>query len=481
MSKFARRTKIVATLGPASSSIEMIGRLLDAGVNLFRLNFSHGSNQEKRAAIAAIRSVSEQKNLQVGILADLQGPKIRTGRMENGALLLAKGEKLDITTRDLLGRQGLISTVYKALPRDVQAGSRILMDDGLIELRVNAVSEETVHCTVVEGGVLKDLKGINLPGVDVSSPSLTGKDRIDLEFCLTAGVDYIALSFVRTAEDVEALKRIIYSHDLNIPVVAKIEKPEALRNFKSILKVTDAVMVARGDLGVEINPEKVPLFQKKIIRACNEAGKPVITATQMLESMIIHPRPTRAETSDVANAILDGTDAVMLSGETASGSHPVEAVMTMAKIAMDVERSELWQTSRRTGRNQSNNIAQAVAEAACKAAETLKAKSIAVLTQSGSTAALISRFRPQLPIIAFTSFPEIERRLALYWGVSTCRLGKMSGTDEQINAVEETFLSSGFRKGDVVIITMGVPVEARGSTNLMKVHKLGAGGFYEIF
>ena len=480
MPRSARRTKIIATLGPVSSSPVVIGQLLDAGVDLFRLNFSHGRNPEKSDTIRIIREISEEKGKLTGILADLQGPKIRTGRMENGALLLTKGDRLDITIRDMLGRPGLISTGYEALPKDVHTGSRILMDDGLIELKVVGVDEETVHCTVVEGGVLKDLKGINLPGVNVSSPSLTEKDRLDLEFCLNAGVDYIALSFVRTAADVEELKRIIFEHGLNIPVIAKIEKPEALRNFKSILKAVDGVMVARGDLGVEIKPEKVPLFQKKIIRACNEAGKPVITATQMLESMIRNARPTRAETSDVANAILDGTDAVMLSGETASGAYPVDAVRTMAKIAVDVERSELWRIGRPI-HGHSNSIAEAVAEAACQAAASLKARSIAVFTQSGSTAALISKYRPQLPIIAFTSNLDIQRRLALYWGVNTRRIGKVVGTDEQISEVEETLLAAGHRKGDVVIITMGVPLEARGSTNLMKVHKLGTKGFYEIF
>jgi len=480
MSRFSRRTKIVATLGPASASCEMIGKLVAAGVDIFRLNFSHGSNDEKWETVTAIRRIAAEKQRNVAILADLQGPKIRTGKMENGAITLTKGDLLDITTKDLLGRPGLISTVYQALPGDVQPGSRILMDDGLLELRVVSVESDTVHCTVLVGGVLKDKKGINLPGVHVSSPSLTEKDREDLEFCLQARVDFIALSFVRNAGDVEELKQIIYEHGQDIPVVAKIEKPEALRNFTSILKVTDAVMVARGDLGVEINPEKVPIIQKKIIRACNEAGKPVITATQMLESMIHDPRPTRAEASDVANAILDGTDAVMLSGETASGAHPLEAVRIMAKIAEDAEHSEMWRMSHRND-NHSNSIARAVAEAACQAATSLNAKCIAVLTQSGSTAALISRFRPSLPIIAYTPSPEIQRRLALYWGVESYRFGKMDGTDEQINAVEETLLAAGFKKGDVIIITMGVPIEARGATNLMKVHKLGTQGFYEVF
>jgi len=455
-------------------------RLMEAGVDLMRLNFSHGTNEGKREIIAQIRRLSERRGKEIGILADLQGPKIRTGRMENGAITLVRGKPIEITIDEVLGTPDLISTIYQGLPRDVKPGSRILLDDGLIEFRVQSVQGNRVRCVVAEGGVLKDLKGINLPGVDVSTPSLSEKDRTDLEFALEMRLDYIALSFVRRASDVEELKRIIFEHELRTPVVAKIEKPEALRNFKSILKVTDAVMVARGDLGVEVNAEKVPLFQKKIIRACNDAGKPVITATQMLESMISHPRPTRAETSDVANAILDGTDAVMLSGETASGQFPVEAVKTMVKIAGDVEKYELQHLPFRKA-IYSQNVSEAVGEAACRAAATLNARAIAVFTQSGSTAALISRFRPPLPIIAFTPFAEIERRLALYWGVRTIRVGSLGGSEDQIRMVEETLLRAGYRKGDIIVITMGSPIEARGSTNLMKVHKLGAGNFYEIF
>lgn len=473
MTSKGRKTKIIATLGPASATSEAIGKLMDAGVDLFRLNFSHGSNADKGRIIDLIRLLNSRRGKEIAILADLQGPKIRTGRMENGAIPLRKGDSIAITTRELLGRPDLISTIYKALPDDVRAGSRILMDDGLIELKVQSVEDGVVNCTVVEGGILKDLKGINLPGVNVSSPSLTEKDRIDLEFCLEKGVDYIALSFVRKSEDVEGLKKIIAERGLSIPVIAKIEKPEALRNFKSILHVADAIMVARGDLGVEIKAEKVPLIQKKIINACNEAGKPVITATQMLESMILHPRPTRAETSDVANAILDGTDAVMLSGETASGSFPVEAVRTMVKIALDVEGSGLWRMVNRQPPALSNAIPVAVAEAACLAAATVKAKAVVVFTQSGATAGRIARFRPQLPIIAFTSSTEIRRRLALFWGVKALPVGTMDNSDQQINLVEETLLESGFKKGDVVVITMGVPLGSIGSTNLMKVHRLG--------
>ncbi|HTP65538.1 MAG TPA: pyruvate kinase [Geobacteraceae bacterium] len=480
MIRFSRRIKIIATIGPASSSAAMIGQLLDAGVDLFRLNFSHGTNEEKSGIIDTVRRAAMELDRAAGIIGDLQGPKIRVGSLENGALTLARGEEIDITTDDVVGRPGLISTCYRELPHDVKPGARILLDDGLIELKVLAVAGNLVRCLVVEGGVLKDFKGINLPGVAVSTPSLTLKDREDLEFCLSKGVDFIALSFVRKCSDVDGLKRTIFEHGRNVPVIAKIEKPEALRNFKSILKSADAVMVARGDLGVEISAEKVPLIQKKIIRACNAAGKPVITATQMLESMISHYRPTRAETSDVANAILDGTDALMLSGETASGRFPLEAVRTMVRVARDIERSEQLRIHNYR-ETHSANIAEAVAEAACRAAVTLKARAIVVFTQSGSTAALIAKCRPHLPIIAFTPLPEIRQRLSLCWGVRTWPVGSLSETGQQIETVEKTLLGCGFRKGDVVVITMGVPLEARGSTNLMRVHKLGTGVFYEIF
>ncbi|KAB0666458.1 pyruvate kinase [Oryzomonas japonica] len=473
------KTKIVATLGPASSSPDMVARLISAGVDIFRLNFSHGDNAQKLELIHTIRQASEKAGRQIGILADLQGPKIRTGKMANDAMTLTKGQEVVITTEDILGRDGLIPTIYRSLPTDVHPGSRILLDDGLMELKVVAIDGERVRCTVVTGGVLKNNKGINLPGVNVSAPSLTEKDLADLDFALDAEVDFVALSFVRTAEDVEQIKRIIYLKGKNTPVVAKIEKPEALQNFKKILQATDAVMVARGDLGVEIEAEKVPVFQKKIIQACNEAGKPVITATQMLDSMIRNPRPTRAETSDVANAIVDGTDAIMLSAETASGDYPIEAVETMVRIAQDVENADFWSTVDKSLSTPS--IAQAVAESACRAATSLGAKTIAVFTQSGSTAALISHFRPHIPIIAYTASPEIQRRLSIYWGVSATGIGSMADMHQQIMAVERNMLAAGYRKGDIIVIIMGLPVEARGSTNLMKVHKLGTGEFFEIY
>ena len=479
MPRSTRKTKIVATVGPVSSSPEMIQKLIMAGVDIFRLNFSHGENSQKHKLIRVIRSVSDKIGRQVGILGDLQGPKIRTGKMAGDGMQLVKGEEVVITTDDILGCDGIIPTIYKSLPHDVHPGSRILLDDGLLELKVVALDGERVRCQVVTGGLLKNNKGINLPGVDVSAPCLTEKDLIDLDFALDAGVDFVALSFVRTAEDIDEIKKIIAERGKDTPVVAKIEKPEALRNFKKILQATDMVMVARGDLGVEIEPEKVPVYQKKIIQACNKAGKPVITATQMLDSMIRNPRPTRAETSDVANAIIDGTDAIMLSAETASGDFPIESVETMVRIAKDVESADLHVVNGHF--DAVSTTAQAVAESSCRTAATLKAKAIAVFTRSGGTAALISAFRPTTPIIAFTASPEIRRRLSIYWGVQCTDVGIMENTDQQIFEVEKKLLASGFRNGDQIVITMGIPIETRGSTNLMKVHKLGTHGFYEVF
>lgn len=479
MPKTTRKTKIVATVGPVSSTPEMIQKLMKAGVDVFRLNFSHGENSQKLELIQIIRQTSEKLGRQAGILADLQGPKIRTGKMAGDGMALVKGQEVVITTDELLGCDGVIPTIYRSLPHDVHSGSRILLDDGLLELKVLAVEGERVRCVVVNGGLLKNNKGINLPGVNVSAPCLTEKDLIDLDFALEANVDFIALSFVRTASDINEIKHIIAAKGKDTPVVAKIEKPEALRNFKKILEVTDAVMVARGDLGVEIEAEKVPVHQKKIIQACNKAGKPVITATQMLDSMIRNPRPTRAETSDVANAIIDGTDAIMLSAETASGDYPIEAVETMDRIARDVENAELLAANGNF--NAVITTAQAVAESSCRTAATLKAKAIAVFTRSGSTAALISAFRPITQIIAFTASQEIRRRLSLYWGVQCTEVGIMENTDQQIYEVEKKMLANGFKEGDQVVITMGIPIETRGSTNLMKVHSLGTHGFYEVF
>ncbi len=479
-----RRTKIVATLGPASSRPEKVLALMEAGADVFRLNFSHGDHADKRALIATIRDLSRQRRQAVAILGDLQGPKIRTGKMRGGALELHNGESVTITTRDIEGEGSLIPTTFANLPQDARAGDRILLDDGLLELKVTSVSGDEVMCKVVTGGTLKDRKGINLPGVPVPASALTEKDRADLEFCLNEEVDFVALSFVRSAADVAELKDLLFDAGSKLQVIAKIEKPQAVDNFDAILDVADGVMVARGDLGVEMSPEKVPLIQKRIIRKCNEAGKPVITATQMLESMIERPRPTRAETSDVANAILDGTDAVMLSGETASGLYPVEAVELMVRVAADVEgdpelREKVFHPIPEV--RGYRRLPEAIGQAACRVAETVGAAAILAFTQTGSTVALVAKYRPEMPIYAVTPSQGVRRRLALSAGVRSIRVDIAGDTEAQIRSVEEAVLAAGVvARGDVVVITMGSPVSAPGTTNLMKVHRVGTGSFYEV-
>ena len=479
-----RRTKIVATLGPASSSDETLKAMMTAGVDVFRVNFSHGDRETKADLIRRIRDVSRQSRRAVGILGDLQGPKIRTGLMTGGELLLIQGTEVRVTTRDVVGAGDLIPTSYRELPQDVRPGDRILLDDGLMELEVLATGGDEVRCLVRSGGVLRDRKGMNLPGVQVSVPALTPKDREDLLFCIGAEVDFVALSFVRRAADVQELKALLFEHGSALRVIAKIEKPEAVENFDAILEVADGIMVARGDLGVEMSPEKVPLIQKRIIRKCNDAGKPVITATQMLESMIHNPRPTRAETSDVANAILDGTDAVMLSGETATGRYPLEAISLMVRVAADVESDPVLKEKVfhplpevRGYRSQP----EAIGQAACRVAESVGAAGILAFTQTGSTAVLVAKYRPALPIFAVTPSVAVRRRLALSAGVRSLRVDIEGDTEAQIRSVEEAVLNSGLlKKGDVVIITMGSPVSAPGTTNLLKVHRLGTGPFYEV-
>jgi pyruvate kinase len=480
-----RRTKIVATIGPASESEERLLELMEAGADIFRLNFSHGDQAGKTQLIRRIRDLSRQRRRAVAILGDLQGPKIRTGRMQGGTMELLAGSEVTITTRDVLGQQGVIPTTYQALPQDVVVGDHILLDDGLMSLQVLSTDGvQEVHCRVIDGGLLRDRKGMNLPGVKISVPALTAKDREDLLFCIREQVDYVALSFVRRAADILELKDILFAEKASVRVIAKIEKPQAVECFAEILEVSDGIMVARGDLGVEMSPEKVPLIQKRIIRACNEAGKPVITATQMLESMIENPRPTRAETSDVANAILDGTDAVMLSAETASGKYPVEAVLLMVRVANDVEgdptlRQRVYQAiSESKGYR---NMQEAIGQAACRVADNVGAAAILAFTQTGSTAALVAKYRPSIPVYAVTPSQEVRRRMALYSGVRSIRVDIQGDTEAQIRSVEEAVLSAGaLHRGDVVIITMGSPVSAPGTTNLLKVHRLGIGDFYEV-
>ncbi|MDT8442178.1 MAG: pyruvate kinase [Desulfuromonadales bacterium] len=479
-----RRTKIVATVGPACASREMLLQLMEAGADVFRLNFSHGDHTELTRIIADIRELSRHRRRAVAILGDLQGPKIRVGRLQNGAMTLTAGEQVTITTEELLGTGDVIPTTYDALPDDVQPGDPILLDDGLLELKVLQVEPPRVHCRVEIGGLLKDRKGINLPGVHVSAPALTAKDLIDLDFCIEQELDYVALSFVRSAADVEQLRALLYQRKASQRVIAKIEKPEAVAGFGAILAVADGVMVARGDLGVEINPEKVPLIQKHIIRQCNAAGKPVITATQMLESMVKNPRPTRAETSDVANAILDGTDAVMLSAETASGDYPREAVAMMVRVAHDVETDPQLREQvlhRENGLRDRQHLPEAIGRAACQVADNVGAAAILAFTQTGSTAALVAKYRPPVPVFAVTPAYAVRRRMALYAGVRSIRVDIEGDTEAQIRSVEAAVLDAGvLHKGDVVVITMGSPVSDPGTTNLLKIHRLGTGPFFEV-
>lgn len=474
-----RRTKIIATVGPASSEPSQLATLMDAGVDVFRLNFSHGDSSSKVEIIEAIRNLSRQKKKAVAILGDLQGPKIRAGLMKDGGMELVPGSIVTITTNDVLGEKDIIPTSYENLPQDVKIGNRILMDDGLLELKVLGTSGQDVRCEVITGGLLKDRKGINLPGVKVSAPSLTEKDLQDLDFCIEQKLDYVALSFVREATDMLVVKTILCGKKSDIKVIAKIEKPEAVDNFDQILEATDAVMVARGDLGVEMSPEKVPLIQKRIIRKCNAIGKPVITATQMLESMVNNPTPTRAETSDVANAILDGTDAVMLSAETAAGKYPVEAVTMMVQVATDVERDPFVgqkYNSLLKDLERGTQATEAIGQGACRIAESIGAQAILAFTQTGDTAALVSKYRPNLPVYAVTPSTTVRRRLSLYSGVRSIRVDIQGSTEAQICSVEKAVLDYGFlKKGDMVVITMGSPLSHSGTTNLLKIHRLGDG------
>ncbi len=477
-----RRTKIVCTIGTATNSEERLEQLMKAGMNVARLNFSHGTQQEHGLVIERVRAISARLGCVVAILQDLQGPKIRTGALQDGKpVTLVDGTQVTITTRDALGNAQIISTTYKPLPQDVKVGDCILLDDGLLELRVLGTSETEVQCVVVHGGELGEHKGINLPGVTVSSPALTEKDRDDLQFGIAHGVDYVALSFVRRPEDVREAKQLIrqYAAEVygeegswDIPLIAKIEKPEAVEHLNEILEVTDGVMVARGDLGVEMAPEKVPLIQKRIIARCNELGLPVITATQMLESMVMHPRPTRAEVNDVSNAILDGTDAVMLSEETSVGAFPIEAVQMMTRIALEIEANY---TFSQPG-HKHPSLAHAVSHAARALAEDTHVQDIVVFTRSGNTARLISKDRPRVPILAYTPSEHVYYQLALWWGVWPHRIS-MQGTTEDLIALVEQCLQDDrlVQHGEYVVIMGGLPITSRARTNFVKLHRVGHG------
>jgi pyruvate kinase len=473
-----RKTKIVCTIGPASESVEMLDNLIEAGMNVARLNFSHGNHEEHAVRIKRIREASEKAGKIVGILLDTKGPEIRTHKMENDAIELVSGEAIDISMSEVLGNNERFSISYEKLIEDVQVGSIILLDDGLIELKVTNIDENkgTISTYIENAGTLKNNKGVNVPGVSVQLPGITEKDATDILFGIEQEVDFIAASFVRRAKDVMEIRELLESNNgAHIQIIPKIENQEGVDNIDEIIQVSDGLMVARGDLGVEIPAEEVPLVQKSLIHKCNIAGKPVITATQMLDSMQRNPRPTRAEASDVANAILDGTDAIMLSGETAAGMYPLEAVQTMDRIAKTTEKAVDYRSIvTKLSKAREVNLTDAMGQAVAHTAINLRVKAVIAPTESGYTAKMISKFRPGVPIIAVTSSIIPSRKLTLVWGVYPIVGKKAYSTDEILEvAVEESILHQYVTHGDLVIITAGLPVGQAGTTNLMKVHVIG--------
>jgi pyruvate kinase len=465
-----RRTKIIATIGPASSEREILERIIRAGTDVIRINCSHADHETIGQSIAEIREIASEMDRPIGILLDLSGPKIRTGKLADGPVELISGHKFTLTSRPVPGDVHIVSTTYSPLAQEVKPNDRILLDDGLLELKVLSTNETDVETEVITGGILKNKKGINLPGVKMSVPALTDKDKADLQFGLQHDVDFVALSFVRDPQDILSLKELVGNHWPQPLIIAKLEKPEAIDHLDEILDAADGVMIARGDLGVELPPEKVPPAQKLITKRANAKGKPVITATQMLDSMIEHPRPTRAEASDVANAIFDGTDAVMLSGETASGQYPVESVKMMDRIAIATEATMDFSVLHE---HELPSSAHAIAHAACEMAVDMKARVIAAFTKSGATAVLISQLRPPGPIIALTQHVHVYRQLALIWGVRPIMLTEVSDSESTLALVEDTLLDRGIvSPGDSMVITGGLPIAARGPANFVKLSVL---------
>jgi pyruvate kinase len=464
------RTKIVCTIGPASRGADVLERLVLADMSVARLNLSHGTHAEHAEAIAAIRRLAARHGRPIAVLLDLAGPKIRTGEIASGTVRLESGARFTLTSRAVPGDQREVSITYPELPSDVTPGDRVLLNDGALELEVVATTARDIECRVIVGGPLSAHKGINLPTTSIKGPSLTDKDRRDLVFGIAQDVDYFALSFVRRAADVAAVRTILEGHDCRVPVIAKIEKQEALDHVDDILSVADGIMVARGDLGVEIPLERVPLVQKMLIRRALAAGKPVITATQMLGSMVDNPRPTRAEVADVANAVLDGTDAIMLSEETAKGSYPVEAVAMMARIAADAETGFTFGAwAEELHRRRDAPLPMAVGRAAAELAASIDAACIITFTHSGATARLVARCRPGRPILALTPVAETYRRLALVWGVIPALAERMESTDVMITRALIAARSAGLaNKGARVVVTAGAPVDVAGTTNLIR-------------
>jgi pyruvate kinase len=470
-------TKIVCTIGPASQDVDTLVRMIEAGMDVARLNFSHGTYDQHRTTIENVREASRRTGAAVTLLQDLSGPKIRTGLLAEKQMVLTPGAEIVFMTDDVIGTGHRVSTTYKLLPNDVVEGSTILLDDGKIKLTVTRATQTEVFCRVVNGGVLGEKKGMNLPGVRVTAASLTEKDREDLKFGLANDVDYVALSFIRKAEDVKALRDILVREapkGKRVPIVAKIEKPEAVEEFDAILREADVVMIARGDLGVELPPEDVPPVQKRIVRACNAAGIPVIVATQMLESMIEQPRPTRAEANDVANAVLDGADAVMLSGETSVGKFPVEAVLTMDRIIRRAESQRESMLLPPVQFQEPQDVYDSVARAACVVARQLGARAIVPITHSGTTAFRLSKYRPQAPIIAVTGREKILRRMNLAWGVRGIVVADYQrDADSAFKRILDELLRLGYvQRGDFVVFTAGLPLLQKSTTNTIKVEQV---------
>ncbi|MCM2418769.1 MULTISPECIES: pyruvate kinase [unclassified Streptomyces] len=470
-----RRAKIVCTLGPATDSYDQIKALVEAGMDVARLNLSHGSYPDHEDRYHRVRKASEETGRSVGVLADLQGPKIRLGRFTEGPVLLERGDEFTITVEDVEGDRQRCGTTYKGLAADVTKGERILVDDGRVTLEVTEVQGSRVHTIVIEGGMVSDNKGLNLPGVAVSVPALSEKDIEDLRWALRIGADIIALSFVRSAQDIIDVHRIMKEEGRHVPVIAKIEKPQAVDNLEEIVDAFDGIMVARGDLGVEMPLEAVPMVQKRAIKLAKRNAKPVIVATQMLDSMIDASRPTRAEASDVANAIMDGTDAVMLSGETSVGKHPIETVKVMGRIICASEEEILSSgLPPLTERNKPRTQGGAVARAAAEMGDFLGAKYLVAFTQSGDTVRRLSRYRSPIPLLAFTPEPATRSQLNLTWGVETLLGPMVQTTDEMVDQVDEQLLRIGkCRKGDIVVITAGSPPGVPGTTNMVRVHHIG--------
>ncbi|MGO4539840.1 pyruvate kinase [Paenibacillus sp. 2TAB19] len=471
-----RKTKIVCTIGPSSESLENTKKLIKAGMNVARLNFSHGDFEEHGNRIKNIRLANAELGTSVAVLLDTKGPEIRLGKLKEEPIELIQGDAITLTTEEILGDRTRIPITYSNLPNDVTVGSTVLIDDGLIGLTVESVEGTEIHCRIVNNGPIKSKKGVNVPGVKISLPGITEKDANDIIFGIEQGIDFVAASFVRKASDVLEIRELLERHNAgHIQIISKIENQEGVDNLDEILEVSDGLMVARGDLGVEIPAEEVPLVQKNMIKKCNRVGKPVITATQMLDSMQRNPRPTRAEASDVANAIFDGTDAIMLSGETAAGKYPVESVQTMARIAERAEAAlEYREIFTKQANAQQTTVTEAVSQAVANSALDLSAKAIITSTQSGFTARMVSKYRPKSPIVAVTTDERVMRRLALIWGVLPVKGEDADTTDAMFENAVKGGMSTGLLSlGDTVIITAGVPVGRAGTTNLIKIHHIG--------